>query len=147
MTLRLAAVAAAAWAAMACLTPAHAMSMADCSAKYKSARTAGTLNGQTWNDFRKAQCSDSADAADSNAPATVADAKPQPAAAPAAPLANVVFPSAVDPKFSSEKPTQARMHTCLAQYKIDKANNGLGGLKWVQKGGGYYSLCNKKLKG
>ena len=25
--------------------------------------------------------------------------------------------------------------------------NGNGGLKWIQKGGGYYSECNKQLKG
>jgi hypothetical protein len=39
------------------------------------------------------------------------------------------------------------MHTCLDQYRANKANNGNGGLKWIQKGGGYYSQCNKALKG
>ncbi len=39
------------------------------------------------------------------------------------------------------------MHTCLDQYKENKANNGNGGMKWIQKGGGYYSECNKRLKG
>ncbi len=39
------------------------------------------------------------------------------------------------------------MHTCLAQYKANKAGNGNGGLKWIEKGGGYYSECNKRLKG
>ena len=39
------------------------------------------------------------------------------------------------------------METCLDQYKANKANNGNGGLKWIQKGGGYYSQCNAKLKG
>jgi len=29
----------------------------------------------------------------------------------------------------------------------NKSNNGNGGLGWVQKGGGYYSECNKRLKG
>ena len=38
------------------------------------------------------------------------------------------------------------MHTCLDQYRANKASNGNGGLKWIQKGGGYYSLCNKGLK-
>jgi hypothetical protein len=37
-------------------TAAHALSMAECSAKYKAAKAAGTLNGMKWNDFRKAQC-------------------------------------------------------------------------------------------
>ncbi|ENT79120.1 hypothetical protein H721_00651 [Brucella ovis IntaBari-2006-46-332] len=39
------------------------------------------------------------------------------------------------------------MHTCLDQYHALKDANALGGLKWVQKGGGYYSLCNARLKG
>jgi ubiquinone biosynthesis protein Coq4 len=36
-------------------TSAHALSMQECSAKYKAAKDAGTLNGMKWNDFRKAQ--------------------------------------------------------------------------------------------
>ena len=39
------------------------------------------------------------------------------------------------------------MHTCVDSYRAAKANNALGGLKWIQKGGGYYSLCNARLKG
>ena len=39
------------------------------------------------------------------------------------------------------------MHTCVDQYNANKASNGNGGLKWIKKGGGYYSECNKKLKG
>jgi hypothetical protein len=57
------------------------------------------------------------------------------------------FPSAVDAKFEKLKPAQARVKTCAAQYKANKATNANGGLKWVQKGGGYWSQCNKKLKG
>jgi hypothetical protein len=37
------------------------------------------------------------------------------------------------------------MHTCLDQYNANKAGNGNGSLKWIQKGGGYYSECNKRL--
>jgi hypothetical protein len=69
---------------------------------------------------------------------------------PAAPTTvapkGVVFPKAVDPKYASESAGKQRMHTCLDQYHTDKANNTLGGLKWIQKGGGFYSLCNAKLK-
>ena len=36
---------------------------------------------------------------------------------------------------------------CLDQYKANKATNANGGLKWIEKGGGYYSECNKQLKG
>ena len=39
------------------------------------------------------------------------------------------------------------MHTCLDQYRANKASGGNGDLKWIEKGGGYYSQCNKRLKG
>ena len=61
--------------------------------------------------------------------------------------ANAVFPTAVDSKYSNEKPGRARRKTCLDQYKANKATSANGGLKWLQKGGGYYSQCVKKLKG
>lgn len=142
--LRLAAAAAFAWIAAGALSPAHAMTMAECSAKYKAAKDAGTLKGMKWNDFRKAECSDKADAGEPNA------ANTEKAAEPAAPKtkapANVVFPTKVSSKYAKETPGKARMHTCLDQYKINKAKNALGGLKWIQKGGGYYSICNAKLK-
>ena len=70
-----------------------------------------------------------------------------PAAAPAAPAGPAMFPSAVDPKYSKESAGKARMHTCVDQYNANKATNANGGLKWIQKGGGYYSECTKKLKG
>ena len=38
------------------------------------------------------------------------------------------------------------MHTCLDQYNANKSGNGNAGLHWIQKGGGYYSQCNAKLK-
>ena len=31
--------------------PASALTMSECSAKYNSAKEAGTLGGQTWNEF------------------------------------------------------------------------------------------------
>ncbi len=43
-------------------------------------------------------------------------------------------------------PVARVMQTCLDQYKANKASNGNGGLRWIQKGGGYYSECNKRLK-
>ena len=42
---------------------ASALSMADCSAKFKAAKAAGTDAGAKWNDFRKAQCGTDAPAA------------------------------------------------------------------------------------
>ena len=53
---------------------AQALTMKECSAKYKAAQTAGTLKGMKWNDFRKAECG------------TDASAAPAAAAKPAAPV-------------------------------------------------------------
>jgi len=122
--------------------PAQALTMKECSAKYQAAKSAGTLNGQSWRDFRKAQCGADATAA---APTAAAPAS-TPATAPKA-TGNAVFPTAVSPKHSGESAGKARMHTCLDQYNANKATNANGGLKWIQKGGGYYSECNKQLKG
>ena len=159
MTIRaklLCAVAVSGFAAFAAM-PAQALSMTECSAKYKEAKAAGTLNGQKWNDFRKAECGADAAAEPAAAPAApppVAETKPartrKPAAEPAAPAAvgNAVFPSAVDPKFASEKPFMARIHTCSEQWQANKAANTTGGMHWNQKGGGgFWSECNKRLKG
>jgi hypothetical protein len=154
------------FAAFALTSSAQALSMTECSAKYKTAKAAG--NTAKWNDFRKAECG--ADAAATPAAATpaaapaaaapaaapaapkTAEAKPKkeaaPAAAPmAAPAGPAVFPSAVDPKYAKETAGKQRFKTCDDQYNANKATNGNGGLKWIQKGGGYYSECNKKLKG
>ena len=49
-------VAAAIAAVLAMQSPAQALTLTECSAKYKDAKAAGTLNGATWNDFRKSQC-------------------------------------------------------------------------------------------
>jgi hypothetical protein len=130
-------------------TSAYALTMAECSAKYKDAKANNTLNGMKWNDFRKAQCGSDAAApaaAAATASAPAAAPAPKPAAAPVA-AGNAIFPSAVDAKYSKESAGKARMATCLDQYHANKANNGNGGLKWIQKGGGYYSECNKRLKG
>jgi hypothetical protein len=145
------------FAALLATAPAQALTMQECSAKYKEAKAAGTLNGQKWNDFRKAECAADAAAAPAAPPAAAPAAAPaapkaaeaKPAAAPAAPMpmGNAVFPSAVDPKYAKESAGKGRMHSCVDQYNANKATNGNGGLKWIQKGGGYYSECNKKLKG
>jgi len=146
-------------AAFAMTSQANALTAQECSAKYQAAKTAGTLGGQKWNDFRKAQCGADATAA----PAAAAPTAAAPAAEPkeaeskkeakaaakeaAAPSGPAVYPNAVDPKYSKETAGKARMHTCVDQYKANKATNGNGGMKWIQKGGGYYSECSKKLKG
>jgi hypothetical protein len=131
-------------------TSAQALTMQECSAKYKAAQTAGTLKGQKWNDFRKAECgSDTSPAATPTAAqpsAPTATPAAKPSAAPAA-AGNAVFPTTVSPKYTKETEGKARMHTCLDQYNANKASNANGGMKWIEKGGGYYSQCNKHLKG
>ena len=122
--------------------PLQALTMKECSAKYQAAKAGGTLNGQNWRDFRKAQCGTDATAAAPTAPPPAAGG----AAAPS-PAGNAVFPTAVSSKYSKESAGKGRLHTCLDQYKANKATNANGGLRWIQKGGGYYSECNKQLKG
>lgn len=130
---------------------AHALSMSECSAKYKSAQAAGSLNGMKWNDFRKAQCGTEAAAkptamTNEEPTASNTESASEPAATTAKAPKGVVFPSKVDAKYSTETAGKARMHTCLDQYNADKANNSLNGLTWIKKGGGYYSICNTQLK-
>lgn len=139
----LCAVAMSGFVAFAATSPVQALTTQECSAKYQAAKTAGTLNGQKWNDFRKANCGADAVATPAAAPAAK-EAKKE--AAPAAPSGPAVFPSAVDPKYAKETAGKARMRTCVDQYNANKATNGNGGMKWIEKGGGYYSECNKKLK-
>jgi len=81
-------------------------------------------------------------------PAPAAAEKPVTKAAPA-PSANIsgaVFPKKIAAAYAQESAGKGRMHTCLDQYKANKATNANGGLEWIQKGGGYYSVCNKQLK-
>lgn len=147
--------------------PASALTMKECSAKYQDAKKNDTLKGMKWNDFRKAECSDDdASEADAAAAEKAADAKPAaptktaPASTTAAapngtpapksatkPVAGgrMAFPTAVSDKYSSETPGKARMHTCLDQYRANKAA-GAEQPNWIAKGGGYYSQCNTKLK-
>lgn len=140
------------------ITPAAALTMKECGVKYQDAKKANTLKGQKWNDFRKAQCGDD-DASENDAAAAVAEPTPAPAtmaapaagAKPAMPAAPTrakaaVFPKAVATKYSEESPGKARLKTCADQYNANKAANANGTLKWIEKGGGYWSQCNTKLK-
>ena len=156
--------------AMSISSGAQALSSHDCSVKYQAAKTAGTLNGMNYSAFRKAECGSDAAAAPATTttaatpqaavpppasnplrPAPSAPtAAPAPAPAPAATAASTsgaVFPTAISSKYASESAGKGRMHTCVDQYNLNKASNGNGGLKWIEKGGGYYSECNKRLKG
>lgn len=56
------------------------------------------------------------------------------------------FPTKIAAKYADESAGKGRMFTCLHAYYVAKDANTLGGLKWIQKGGGFYSLCNDRLK-
>ena len=136
------------------VAPAAALTMKECGVKYQEAKKANTLKGQKWNDFRKAQCGDD-DADDNEAAAAVAEpATPAatPASTPARPAAApgkaraAVFPKVVASKYSDLSAGRARLKTCADQYNANKASNANGELKWIEKGGGYWSQCNTKLK-
>lgn len=145
-------------AAVMCAAPAFAQAptIKECGANWSAAKAAGTVPaGQTWPQFLS-QCRSGTPApaptpAAAPAPAPAAPVKPV-AAAPAKPAAaavagGAVFPTAVSAQYSTLSAGKQRQKTCLDQYNVNKANNGNGGLKWIQSGGGYYSQCNKRLKG
>jgi hypothetical protein len=92
-----------------------------CALKYLAAELAGELKGRKWKEFRQEECGAS--------------------------TTMVVFPLAVAPKYSGEKPDKARTLTCADQFNANKATKGNGGMKWIEKSGGYYSECVVRLKG
>jgi len=98
-----------------------ALSIPACSVRYLEAKVAGKLKGVKWTDFRRDECG----AKDTTA----------------------VFPTAISPKYSNEKDIdKARTLTCADQFKANKATDANGGLKWVEKDGGYYGECVIRLK-
>jgi hypothetical protein len=141
------------------IAPASAQThLQTCNAEWAAKKADKTVGDQKYKDFRK-ECLARVSAAPADAPPAAAPA-PAPVAKTAAPAARTaapvapapaaagaaVFPSTLSTKYSSESPGKARMHTCLDQYNENKTANGNGGLHWIQKGGGYYSECNKRLK-
>jgi hypothetical protein len=122
-------------------------SMKACGEKWQAAKAANATNGATWPKFlsecRAAMAAPKAEPAAAVAAAVVAPV----AKVDAKPAATPVFPSAVPTKFAELRPAQARQKTCSEQYQANKASNGNAGLRWLEKGGGYWSLCNRKLKG
>ncbi len=92
-----------------------------CGLKYLTAELAGKLKGRKWKKFREEECG--------------------------AITTQAVFPSAIAPKYSRESPDKARTLTCADQFRANKAANANDGLKWIDKGGGYYSECVARLKG
>src|SRR5271155_1074377 len=112
-------------------TPAQALTMAECSAKYKAAKDGNTLNGMKWNDFRKANCGSDATATPAAAPAPAPAPTPKPTVASAPPAT----PAATEAKPASagRQAMYARERACGAEWKAAKANGTRpAGMKWPQ---------------
>jgi hypothetical protein len=145
MTMRYAGLCAAAVLAALAIqaSSASALTMAECSAKYKAAKTAGTLNGMKWKDFRKAQCGSEAAApaaapapATASAPAAAPAPKPTPAAAPAA-------ATEAKPASAGRQAMYTRERACGAEWKAMKANGTRpAGMKWPQ----FWHGCDERMK-
>ncbi len=97
-----------------------APSVPGCALHYLAAEASGKLNGRKWKQFRQEECGASE--------------------------VSAVFPTAIAPKYAGEKPDKARTLTCADQFNANKAANANGGLKWIEKSGGYYSECIVRLK-
>ena len=100
-------VSAAVFAAFAAIgaSPSFALSTKECSVKYQAAKSAGTLNGETWNEFRKKECA----GADTAAPGATEE---KPAAKTEAPKAEKAEEAPVEetteaPVESAEETTEA----------------------------------------
>lgn len=146
----------AALANVAASVPAQAKTEKECAAEWKQMKADNQTAGKKRKDFIT-ECRGNGTAPPTTTPSsppTASNPPPapktttrKPAAPPPAVTGNIVFPPTVSPKYSKDTAGKQRMETCLDQYKANKANNANGGLKWIQKGGGYYSECNKHLKG
>jgi hypothetical protein len=98
-----------------------AISTPACYVKFLETKVAGKLNGKKWTDYRRDVCGEHEITA--------------------------VFPTVIAPKYASETDLdKARTKTCADQFTVNKASNGNGGLKWVEKDGGYYAECINRLK-
>lgn len=116
---------------------AEQISIKECSAKFRVAKESG--NAAKWTEFRKTECGiDPEPTRDTTGQAL--------AATPRIISDSVTFPPEVDQKFASETPAKQRQKTCLEAYHANKAASTLDGLRWIEKGGGYYSMCNARLK-
>jgi len=127
----------AAAASVGATDPAHALSMKECSAKYQAAKEANTLKGQTWNEFRKAECGGEA----AEGPATNAPPPATPASAPASTPA----PASTKPAKTGSPGRDAmiaRERACGKDWKEAKAAGKTAGLKWPQ----YWHECDQRKK-
>ena len=78
-------------------SPSFALTAKECSVKYNAAKSAGTLNGMSWNEYRKQECGSGAAAADDK---PVVKPSTGTAAATTTAPSGAVFPKAIDPKYA-----------------------------------------------
>jgi hypothetical protein len=98
-----------------------AISTPACYVKFLETKVAGKLNGKKWTEYRRDVCGEHETTA--------------------------VFPTVIAPKYTGETDLdKARTKTCAEQFTANKAANANGGLKWVEKDGGYYAECINRLK-
>ena len=98
-----------------------AVSTPACYVKFLEAKIAGKLSGKKWTEYRRDVCGEHETTA--------------------------IFPTVIAPKYASERDLdRARTKTCADQFTANKAANANGGLKWVEKDGGYYAECISRLK-
>ena len=116
------------------------LSFKTCGEKYRAAKADGSLGERKWTEFRSDVCGIAASTAQKRSPVVQSEA------AASEMLRRVAFPGEVAKEFADQKPAQQRMRTCLKSYHSNKQAGTLAGLRWVQKGGGYYSQCTAKLK-
>lgn len=124
--------------------PAHALTSKECSAKYHAAKSAGTLNGMKWNDFRKAECASAeTPAAAPPAAAEKPAPKPAPAAAAEKPMPAPTAAGEKKPVSPGRQAMLNRMHACSAEWKTMKADGKRpAGLKWPQ----FWHQCDEQKK-
>lgn len=128
------------------------LTLKECSVKYRAAKADGSLGERKWNEFRRAECGwvgqtawNTVEQGTGGKPTVPASRQTPKLLATSAP-AGVTFPAVISAAYSAETPARQRMRTCLENYHANKAAGTLGGLRWIQQGGGYYSLCNARLK-
>jgi hypothetical protein len=98
-----------------------AISTPACYVKFLETKVAGKLNGKKWSEYHREVCGEHETTA--------------------------VFPTTISSKYESEKDLdKARTKTCADQFTANKPANANGGLKWVEKDGGYYAECVNRLK-
>jgi hypothetical protein len=132
-----------------------------CGDKWRAVREAETAAGVTWPQYLSRCRAQAASAPAAVAPPASAPpvstqpAAPEPreprrrvaAAPPSGPgEARIVFPHDVAARHASERPALARQRTCADQFRANKAEGSNAGLRWIEKGGGYWSRCNAHLK-